>query len=152
MVKLAARIWRSHHRQEALCKSLMSMDISCRLRKLCSKGHMSSMLFKKEIKRVYESFKCNFSDGDLNSITRSEDEWNSKRACQATVLGLLTEEQGRLIGFYETVISRLWEEGELCALCRDHLVQVKEMNKMLITENNLVQQTLDQDENYGIVA
>ena len=110
------------------------------------------MLFKKEIKRVYESFKCNFSDGDLNSITRSEDEWNSKRACQATVLGLLTEEQGRLIGFYETVISRLWEEGELCALCRDHLVQLKEMNKMLITENNLVQQTLDQDENYGIVA
>ena len=152
MVKLAARIWRSHHRQEALCKSLMSMDISCRLRKLCSKGHMSSMLFKKEIKRVYELFKCNFSDGDLNSITRSEDEWNSEKACQASVLGLLIGEQHRLIVFYEKFVALLWEDGELFALCKDHLGQLRELNKMLITENNLLQQTLDQDENYGIVA
>jgi len=113
---------------------------------------MSSILFKKEIKRIYESFKCNFSDGDLNSITRSEDEWNSGRECQATVLSLLIEEQGSLIEFYKTITARLWEEGEFCALCMDHLDQLKELNKMLIAENNLLHQTRIQDENYGIVA
>ena len=151
-VRLAARIWRSYHRQEALCKSLMRMDISYRLRKLCSRGHMSAMLFKKEIRGVYESFKCNFSDGDLNSITRYADEWNSETACQATLLSLLIEEQDHLIGFYEKAMAGLWEYNELSSLCRDHLGQLRDLNKMLIAENNLVQRTMVQDERYGIVA
>lgn len=128
------------------------MDVSCRLRKLCCKGHMSSMLFKKEIGQVYELLKCNFSDGDLSSITRSEDEWNPGNSCQAKILSMLVEGQNHLIEFYEMVLAQLWEDGELSALCKDHLGHLKELNKMLNMENNLVQKNPPHDEQYGIVA
>jgi hypothetical protein len=152
LVKLAARIWRSHHRQEALCKSLMGMEISCKLRKIFSKRHMCSMLFKNEIKQVYESFKCTFSDGELGSITRREDDWSLDDYSLERMIGILIEEQNRLIGFYEMAILLLWEHEELATLCIDHLGRLKELNKMLNLENNIVKQASVQFGEYGIVA
>ena len=110
------------------------------------------MLFKKEIGQVYELLKCNFSDGDLSSITRSEDEWNPEKSCQATILSMLVEEQNHLIEFYEMVIAQLWEDSELSALCYDHLGQLKELNKLLNMENNLIKKAPPHNEQYGSVA
>jgi hypothetical protein len=130
LVRMMARIWRIHHRKEAIYKSLVGMDVSMKMRKCCCNGHMSSVLFKKDIQAIYESLKCNFSDGDLGNIVRSDDGQEPDDEYQVKV-ELLLEEQKRLLELYTKAITWVSYHPEMQRLLTAHLDKIKELNMQL---------------------
>ena len=135
LVRLVARIWRSHYKQQNLYRSLMSMVIPCRLRKLCATGHMSSLVLKNEINEIYESIKCPFSDGDLRNITRKEDAQNSD---SEHILATLIDRQKDLAASYK-LVTTLCHDLETRRICENHLEKIKDLNQVLQKEHDLIQ-------------
>lgn len=152
LVNLTARIWRSHHRQEAQYLCLMSLDISCELRKLCNAGHMSSLLFKKEINQIYETVRCAFSDGDLCNITGSEAILDPGNFSYEIIIGLLIEDQNELFECYSKSLNLLCEDYPKLKVCADHLDRLLDLNNLLKYEYQLAQEIDHQDTKYNIIA
>jgi hypothetical protein len=152
LVKLVARIWRTHYKQEALYKYLMSMDVSGKLRRLCANGHMSSLVFRHEINQIYEILKCSFSDGDLCSIVKNDDESNSENACQASILNSVIEGQADSIASYLAIMELLWDNPEKRRLCADHLEKLKDLSQKLGVEYQAFKRFEPQHVDYESVA
>jgi hypothetical protein len=132
MVKCIARIWRMYKRQESLFQSAMSLDLSSRLRRICSNGYMMSLLFKKDVGSMYESVKSVLDDGELSSITRSIDEPGDQMADRFGLLSQIALHQQMMLREYQALLSHLDHDSDAARACSEHI------DRLLLLESSLV--------------
>nr|WP_295926740.1 hypothetical protein [uncultured Dyadobacter sp.] len=128
-----ARIWRMYKKQEALFRSAMGLNTSSTLRKICSTGYMMSLLFKKDVDSMYESVKNNLDDGELASITRTDDSLLDSIG-EYELLLKISEQQEMLLGEYKALLSKLDKDSEAARACDEHIEKLAGLENSLARE------------------
>lgn len=134
MVKCIARIWRMYKRQESLFRSAMALDMSSKLRRICSNGYMMSLLFKKDVGSIYESVKSNLDDGELASITRSVDEFDAEMVDRYELLTEIATHQQVMLEEYRALLPRLDQDSDAARACSEHIDKLSTLENWLIKE------------------
>ena len=121
-------LWEENKRRELLYIRMMKSDQLGNFRRLCNQGHITALLFQKEIQWIYDYFKCNLNDSDLQTAFESSApiqetvldgmEDNSTLVCLAKEVELTT------IRGYQSVIRFIDHEGEVYDILRDHLDRI----------------------------
>lgn len=123
-----------YKRQESLFRSAMGLDMSSRLRRICSNGYMMSLLFKKDVGCMYESVKSVLDDGELSSITRSTDEFDDQMADRYELLSQITSHQQVMLQEYQALLPHLDYDSDAARACSEHI------DKLSILESSLVKE------------
>ncbi|MGV3600840.1 MAG: hypothetical protein ACO1N1_06520 [Dyadobacter fermentans] len=134
MVKCIARIWRMYKRQESLFRSAMALDMSSKLRRICSNGYMMSLLFKKDVGSMYESVKSNLDDGELASITRSVDELDAEMVDRYELLTEIATHQQVMLEEYRALLPHLDQDSDAARACSEHIDKLSTLENWLIKE------------------
>lgn len=134
IVKCVARIWRMYKRQEALFRSAMGLDTSSRIRRICSNGYMMSLLFKKDVGSMYESVKSNLDDGELSSITRSTDDFDTDAVNQHELLVALASHQQVILEEYRALLPHLDQDSDAARACSEHIDKLSVLESSLVKE------------------
>lgn len=136
MVKCIARIWRMYKRQESLFRSAMGLDMSSRLRRICSNGYMMSLLFKKDVGCIYESVKSNLDDGELSSITRSVDDFGDNMVDRYELLSEIALHQQVILEEYRALLPHLDHDSDAARACSEHIDKLSSLETSLVKEVN----------------
>jgi len=129
-----ARIWRMYKRQESLFRSAMSLDMSSRLRRICSNGYMMSLLFKKDVGSMYESVKSVLDDGELSSITRSVDDFDDRAVDHFELLSEIALHQQVLLQEYQALLPQLDHDSDAARACSEHIDKLSVLESSLVKE------------------
>ncbi|SDE45228.1 hypothetical protein SAMN04487996_10586 [Dyadobacter soli] len=138
MVKCMARIWRMYKRQESLFKSAMGLDMSSKLRRICSNGYMMSLLFKKDVGSMYESVKSVLDDGELSSITRSVDEFDDQLMDHYALLSQITTHQQVMLQEYQALLPHLDHDSDAARACSEHIDKLSFLESSLAKEVSIL--------------
>lgn len=142
-----ARLWRMLNKSELFYKTIMSIEELGSIRKLCSQGHMTSVLFKKELCSVYDYNKCYLHDPDLNHITVdvNVDHIVSNRNNPGFIVSLIIEQYDKILESYKNVLIHLDEHSNLAKLLNEHMDVLSSRKALLYNEiNNLGNQELSE--------
>lgn len=148
MVKCMARIWRMYKRQESLFRSAMGLDMSSRLRRICSNGYMMSLLFKKDVGSMYESVKSNLDDGELSSITRSVDEFDGQTVDRYELLLEIASHQQVILQEYQALLPHLDHDSDAARACSEHIDKLSILESSLVKEVNSLPDERKEDFSY----
>jgi len=136
-VKNMALLWREHKKREKLYIKVMSKDNLGNLRKLCNQGHISALLFQKEIQWIYDYFKCTLNDCDLNDYitldNRSESTLDQVEDV-GVLIRVLKETEWSTIRLYQTALNKVDGDSEVFTILRDHMDRMSEFCDKFSTE------------------
>jgi hypothetical protein len=123
-----ALLWEENKRRELLYIRLMKSDQLGSFRRLCNQGHITALLFQKEIQWIYDYFKCNLNDSDLQtafeSATSIQETGLDGMEDNGTLVRLAKEVELTTIRGYQSVIRFIDQEGEVYDILRDHLDRI----------------------------
>jgi len=125
-----ALLWKENKRRELLYIHVMKRDHLGNLRRLCNQGHISALLFQKEIQWIYDYFKCNLNDCDLKDGFEASPADYAHEATLDTltdtsmVVRLIKEAELTTIRGYQSVIRFVDRDGEVHSILRDHLDRI----------------------------
>jgi hypothetical protein len=142
-----ARLWRMLNKSESFYKTMMSIEELGSIRKLCSQGHMTSVLFKKELCSVYDYNKCYLHDPDLSHITVdvNVDHILSNRKNPGFIVSLIIEQYDKILKSYKDVLIHLDPQSNLARLLNEHMDVLSNRKELLCNEiNNLGNQELSE--------
>lgn len=137
-----ALLWKENKRRELLYIHVMKRDHLGNLRRLCNQGHISALLFQKEIQWIYDYFKCNLNDGDLKQEFEAAPVDTAQEATLDTlndtsmVVRLIKEAELTTIRGYQSVIRFVDRDGEVHSILRDHLDRITHLCSELGRETN----------------
>ncbi|MPR36264.1 hypothetical protein [Salmonirosea aquatica] len=122
-----ALLWKENKRRELLYIHVMKRDHLGNLRRLCNQGHISALLFQKEIQWIYDYFKCNLNDCDLRDAFEAAPSDHEQEAALDTmkdtgmVVRLIKEAELTTIRGYQSVLKYVDLGGEVHGILREHL-------------------------------
>ena len=126
-------LWNIHLRRENLYKQAMGFEDLGSLRRTCSQGYGSSLLFKKEIQWVYDQVKCSLLDGDIRNSKQTDNRvfifpWEDK----TSIAFMLQEQEQRAMRIYKKLLAQKnYMTLEANYIFNDHLVKIEDINKGL---------------------
>ncbi|TDE14490.1 hypothetical protein [Dyadobacter psychrotolerans] len=126
------RLWNVNQHREDLYKQAMALDNVGSLRKICSHGFISSLLFKKELQWVYDGIKCALSDGEIGSILGKKTEQNDASFFSAqdklSIARILREQERRTIKLYKATLNAMNLSYDENQILTDHLEKLKDLD------------------------
>lgn len=123
-----ALLWKENKRRETLYMAIMRKDHLGNLRRLCNQGHISSLLFQKEIQWIYDYFKCALRDSDLDQCA-DDSSWQMVEAVDGAtepgaIVRLINEAELVTIRSYQAMIRFAEKDGEAYRILREHLDRI----------------------------
>ena len=144
-VQSIAMLWKENKRRELLYIRVMKNDHLGHFRRLCNQGHITALLFQKEIQWIYDYFKCNLSDSDLRVAFEHTPHGQSTEfdgtEDNSTLVRLIKEVELTTIRGYQSVIRFVNPEGEVYDILRDHLDRITQLCGEFGREVNLYPKT-----------
>lgn len=140
-----ALLWEENKRRELLYIRVMKNDHLGNFRRLCNQGHITALLFQKEIQWIYDYFKCNLSDSDLR--TAFEDAVPTQETVldgvedNSTLVRLINEVELTTMRGYQSMLRFVDQEGEVYDILRDHLDRITQLCGEFGREVNLYPKT-----------
>jgi hypothetical protein len=137
-----ALLWKENKRRELLYIHVMKRDHLGNLRRLCNQGHISALLFQKEIQWIYDYFKCSLNDCDLrDGFVAAPTEYEQETTLDhlsdtSTIVRLIKEAELTTIRGYQSVIRFVDREGEVHSILRDHLDRITHLCSEFGRETN----------------
>ncbi|MCE7042452.1 hypothetical protein [Dyadobacter sp. CY312] len=130
------RIWNIHQHREDLYKQAMTLDNVGSLRRVCSHGYISSLLFKKEIQWIYDGVKCSLQDGDINLKlnTKTIPAKFFGSIDRLSIARILREQEQKTIRIYNSIISGITLSKDEIDIFSDHLQKLKDIDFQLNKE------------------
>ena len=141
-VKGIALLWKENKRRELLYINVMKRDHLGNLRRLCNQGHISALLFQKEIQWIYDYFKCNLNDCDLKEgFEVTTDDYAPGMSLDSLsdtglVLHYIKEAELTTIRGYQAMIRFVDRDGEVHNILRDHLDRITHLCSELGRESS----------------
>ncbi len=133
-------LWEENKRRELLYIRVMKSDQLGNVRRLCNQGHITALLFQKEIQWIYDYFKCNLNDSDLRVAFEdapAQETLLDGMEDNSTLLRLIKEVELTTIHGYQSVIRFIDQEGEVYDILRDHLDRITHLCGEFGREGNL---------------
>lgn len=124
-----AMLWKEHKKREFLYMQMIRKENLGNLRRLCNQGHISAVLFQKELQWVYDYFKCNLNDGELSDYPESEVKGGNTLETvedMGVLLRVLKETEWYTIRQYQSLIKLVDSESEVFTILRDHIDRLNE--------------------------
>lgn len=131
-----ANLWKIHERRQSIYKQVMSSENLGSIRKICSNGYISSLLFKKETEWIYDQVKCTLNDGHVANITNDEPTYSFMAAWDdmPSVAHLLQEQELKTIALYKRIMYDKGMPDDARIILSDHLEKIIEINRKLSKE------------------
>lgn len=133
-------LWEENKRRELLYIRVMKSDQLGNVRRLCNQGHITALLFQKEIQWIYDYFKCNLNDSDLRVAFEdapAQETILDGMEDNSTLLRLIKEVELTTIRGYQSVIRFIDQEGEVYEILHDHLDRITQLWGEFGREGNL---------------
>ncbi len=128
-------LWNEQKKREVLYLEALKMDGMGPFRRVLSQGHVSAVLFQKEIRAVYDYFKCFLNDKELadqNQITAHVSLQLLENAKgKEEVASCLKKIEAATIQLYKSLRLYLDREPEAQRLMDEHLIRTSEFYEML---------------------
>lgn len=131
-----ADLWGIHHFRQNLYQEAMSLDNVGSLRRICSRGYMSSLLFQKEIQALYDRMKSSLVDGDIRRKIEqfSPPSFFSPKDDRLSVAHIIRNYESKTIKSYQGLISKMSLSKDDIHLLTDHLYKLKDLHRELFKE------------------
>lgn len=134
-IQLIRSLWNEQKTREILYLEALKKDEMGPFRRLLSQGHVSAVLFQKEIRAIYDYFKCFLNDHELtdyNHISAHASLQILENAKEKEeVASCLKKIEAAVIQLYKGVRSYLEREPEAQRLVDEHLSRTSEFYDML---------------------
>ncbi|ACT93715.1 hypothetical protein [Dyadobacter fermentans] len=134
-IQMIRALWNEQKKREVLYLEALKKEGMGPFRRVLSQGHVSALLFQKEIRAVYDYFKCFLNDKELadqNQITSRTslqilDNANGKEE----VASCLKKIEATVMQLYKAISGYLEKEPEAQRLMDEHLIRTSEFHEML---------------------
>ncbi|WP_353718152.1 hypothetical protein [Dyadobacter sp. 676] len=134
-IQMIRALWNEQKKREVLYLEALKRDGMGPFRRILSQGHLSALLFQKEIRAVYDYFKCFLNDKELadhNQIaSRTSLQLLENAHDKEEVVSCLKKIEAAVIQLYKSVRSYLEKEPEAQRLMDEHLLRVSEFYESL---------------------
>ena len=130
------KLWNLHLFREKLYKQAMAADEAAFLRRVCSHGYISSLLFKKEIQWIYDQSKSALDDGDIHRKTMLEKLPDSdfSSSDRLSITNRLRNQEKRIIKLYKGLLTDESLSGDALSIFSDHLDKLNDISGNLKKE------------------
>jgi hypothetical protein len=149
-VRNLASLWNEHKKREELYMRVMRKENLGNLRRLCNQGHISALLFQKEILWIYDYYKCNLNDRDLRNyaIPKVQKESTLDQVeDMGVLLRVLKETEWSTIRRYQTVLNFVDGDTEIFTVLRDHIDRMSEFCDKF--SNEIIVMSRRQNQRFG---
>lgn len=149
-IQMIRALWNEQKKREVMYLEALKKDGMGPFRRALSQGHVSAVLFQKEIRAVYDYFKCFLNDKELadqNQITSYASVQLIESANgKEEVASCLKKIEAAAIQLYQSISHYLDREPEAQRLMDEHLTRTSEFYEMLSRLESGTQR------NYGLTA
>jgi len=127
-------LWDMHQHRENFYKKVLTLHNLGSLRRVCSQGYFSSMLYKKEIQWVYDLTKSTLDDGDIreHEVSKPHSVFDSESSIFPGEK--LIQLENETIKMYRDSLSRVNFKSEETYILNDHLEKLCDINLTLNRE------------------
>ena len=133
VLKISA-LWNAQKRREGLYLEALKKDSMGSLRKMLTQGHFSALLFQKEIRWIYDYFKCLLTDKELEDLNQkgfANKELMQDMEDKEQIAGFLKKSEGNILQSYKSLMSNLEGDSETRKVLDDHLDRISEFYEIL---------------------
>ncbi|WAC09392.1 hypothetical protein [Dyadobacter pollutisoli] len=135
IVQMIGALWNEQKNRELLYLEALKKDSMSPFRRLLSQGHVSAVLFQKEIRSIYDYFKCFLTDrelGEVNQISSKLSLHNLQNLNEKEeVAGCLKKIEAATLQLYQTLRIYLEKDSETLGILDEHLVRISEFYESL---------------------
>lgn len=124
------KLWNLYQLKESLYKEALALEDLGPLRRTCSQGYMISLLFKKEIRLIYDQVKSILDDGDIDNFRMKPGLHNMIITSESKSLltDMILEQENKTIRLYRKILESDNLSYETHGLLTDHFEKLKEIN------------------------
>ena len=136
LVARVAALWNMHQCREVLYKQSMTLDNLGSLRKICSQGFISSLLFQKDIQWIYDDIKCALSDGDIHNFVKEENVplYTLPNENRAVLTRIIQDQEYKSIKLYKELLGLKNLTTDTYSIFTDHLDKLSDISYHLNKE------------------
>jgi hypothetical protein len=130
------KLWGIHQYREDLFKRTLAIHDLGTLRRVCSQGYTSSLLYKKEIQWVYDFSKSSLYDGDIHQYL-SKKELPSKDFTsddKPYLMRKIIEMEAKTINLYQALLNQANLGYDAVSILSDHLEKLNDISLKLKKE------------------
>lgn len=128
-------LWNEQKKREVLYLEALKKDGMGPFRRMLSQGHVSAVLFQKEIRAVYDYFKCFLNDKELADQNQIASHASLQLLENANgreeVASCLKKIEAATLQLYKSLRDYLDREPEAQRLMDEHLTRTSEFYEML---------------------
>ncbi len=139
-VQKISALWQEQKRREFLYLLALKKDKMGALRKMLSQGHFSALLFQREIRSVYDYFKCFMTDNDLENTFSADMAESSLHNMEDKdqVVGYLKRMESKILNSYKSLHSYVERDTETKRIIDEHLRRISEFYDVLSTHETVM--------------
>lgn len=134
-IQMIRALWNEQKKREVLYLEALKKDGMGPFRRLLSQGHVSAVLFQKEIRAVYDYFKCFLNDKELADQNQIASHTSLQLLESANgreeVASCLKKIEAATLQLYKSLSHYLDREPETLRLMDEHLTRTSEFYEML---------------------
>jgi hypothetical protein len=135
IVQMIGALWNEQKNRELLYLEALRKDSMGPFRRLLSQGHVSAVLFQKEIRSIYDYFKCFLTDrelGETNQIANRASLQSLRNASEKEdVAGCLRKIEAATLQIYQNLRVYLEKDSETRMVLDEHLSRISEFYESL---------------------
>lgn len=149
-IHMIRALWNEQKKREVLYLEALKKDGMGPFRRMLSQGHVSAVLFQKEIRAVYDYFKCFLNDRELADQNQIASHSSLQLLAEANgkeeVASCLKKIEAATLQLYKSLRHYLDREPEAQRLMDEHLTRTSEFYETLCKLESGNQRT------YGLTA
>lgn len=133
-IPMIRALWNEQKNREVLYLEALKKDSMGSFRRVLSQGHVSAVLFQKEIRWIYDYFKCFLEDKELvdNQISSLAslqilENLNEKEE----IAGCLKKIEAATLQLYKSLRTYMEKEYEVKRVLDEHLIRISEFYEAL---------------------
>jgi hypothetical protein len=130
VIKITA-LWHEQKRRELTYLAALKKDRMGTLRRMLSQGHFSATLFQREIRSLYDYFKCFLTDKDLEESVDFHDDDLQKLEGQEQVATYLRTMESRILNSYRSIQSYLDRDADSRRVIDEHFNKISDFYELL---------------------
>lgn len=129
-VSMIRALWIEQKNRELLYLEALKKDNMGSCRRILSQGHVSALLFQKEIKWIYDYFKCFLTDKDLGEtnqiLSRQALKMLENLNEKEEIATCLKRIESATLQLYKTIRTYVEKDSEARKMLDEHLIRISE--------------------------
>jgi hypothetical protein len=134
-VSMIRALWNEQKNREVLYMEALKKDCMGPSRRVLSQGHVSALLFQKEIKWIYDYFKCFLTDKDLGDtnhiLSRQALKMLENVDDKQEIASCLKRIESATLQLYKSIRTYVEKDSEARLMLDEHLVRISEFYETL---------------------